>query len=357
MTTELLGMAAGKHGQHTLTLDASTTGSAPPAIAASNGRLATAWVGAQGFQTALVTATGAALRLPFAVPTSGTLAGYEVAIDSTGARAVMWLDSLGIRLQSISVAGVPATPVTLASETSSFYSLNSDDVGGWWVVWIGGTRLLATDVAAGQTSVSPIDLGGAPTRLAGARTLHRRFWTAVADGKGGLWVGLPRTLLHVEQSGVSQRRNARKLTLAAGDGRTALAEEIGAGGILVRPLGHGGRVLRLHRDGSLLALAYDASRRRTELLSALARGRVELTSVSARGHVSSALVRGCPRAGTGELVASAGLTGVACAGRPFEAESVETGGDFEGGRDVHFYLLRGRARLDGEALFEGVHAY
>jgi hypothetical protein len=357
MTTELQSLAAGRHGERTLTLDASTTGSAPAAIAAGSGRLASAWVGAQGLQTALVTADGAALRTPLAVPASGAIGGYEVAIDSTGARAVLWLDLLGVRLQSISSAGVPGTPVTLSPDTSRFYSLNSDDAGGWWVVWIAGARLVAADVAADGTSTAPIDLGAAPTRLAGARTLHRRFWTAVADGKGGLWVGLPSKLLRVEATGVSERRAARRLTLAEGDGRTALAEDLGAGGIVVRPLGHAGRALRLRKAGSLLDLAYDASRQRTELLTAVAHGRVELMALGGGGHVSSALVRGCPRAGTGELVAGAGLTGVACAGRSFEAESVETGGDFEGGRDVHFYLLRGGARLRGEALFEGVHAY
>lgn len=147
------------------------------------------------------------------------------------------------------------------------------------------------------------------------------------------------------------------LAAAAGDRRTYLAEALGAGRILVRGLGGTGRPRHLRNAGSLLDIAYDDSRQRTELLTAVARGRVELTTLGASGHVSSALVRGCPRAGTGELVAHAGLVGVACAGRPFEAESVETGGDFEGGRYVHYYLLRDGRRIGGEGLFEGVHAY
>ncbi|HEV3093871.1 MAG TPA: hypothetical protein VGY30_05080 [Solirubrobacteraceae bacterium] len=357
MTTELQSLAAGKHGERTLTLDASTTGSAPPAIAARDGRLATAWVGVHGLQTAFVTANGAALRSPLAVPASGAIGGYEVAIASTGARAVLWLDSLGVRLQSISSAGVPAAPVTLAAGASRYYSLNSDDAGGWWVLWIAGTRLLAADVAADGTTATPIDLGAAPVHAEGARVLHPRLWSVIADGKGGVWVVLTGVLLHVGVTGVSQRHTARMQIVAEGDRRTSLAEEIGAGGILVRPLGRAGRALRLRNLGSLLDLAYDDSRQRTELLTAVTRGSVELTTLSGSGHVSSVLVRGCPRAGTGELVAHAGLVGVACAGRPFEAESVETGGDFEGGRYVHYYLLHEGRRIGGEGLFEGLHAY
>jgi hypothetical protein len=357
MTTELQSLAAGKHGERTLMLDASTMGSAPPAIASRDGRLATAWVGAHGLQTALVTADGVALRSPLAVPVSGTIGGYEVAIDSTGARAVLWLDSLGVRLQSISSAGVPAAPVTLAAGASRYYSLGSDDAGGWWVLWIAGTRLLAADVAADGTSATPIDLGAAPVHAEGARVLHPRLWSAIADGKGGVWVVLTGVLLHVGATGVSRRHTARMLTVAEGDRRTSLAEELGAGGILVRGLGRAGRARHLRNVGSLLDVAYDAAQQTTDLLTALAGGHVELTTLGGRGHVKSVLVRGCPRAGTGELAAHAGLVGVACAGRPFEAESVETGGDFEGGRYVHYYLLRDGRRIGGEGLFEGVHAY
>ncbi|HEX3392738.1 MAG TPA: hypothetical protein VHS55_09255 [Solirubrobacteraceae bacterium] len=358
METYLESFVAGKHGAHTLALDVSTSGSAPAALATSAGRLATAWVGSHGFQTALVTANGAALRTPVTVPVSGSVGGYVVAIDTSGARAVLWLDSLGIRLQVVSPVGVAALPLTLAPGTTSFFSLTADDTGGWWAVWIAASgRVLAADVEADGTIAPPIDLAGAPAHAAGARMLYTRLWTAVADGQGGVWVGLPGGLLHVERTGVAERRSAHKLTLAEGDSRSALAEDLGGGGIVVRPVGRLGRSVRLRHIGSLLAIAYDDSRQTTELLSAVARGRVELTTLSKRVHVASRLVRGCPPAGTGELVASGGLVGVACASRTFEAESVETGGDFKGGRDIHYYLVRGGRPLHGETFFEGVHDY
>lgn len=357
MQTNVQSFASGKHGARALTLDDSTAGSAPAALAASAGRLATAWVGAHGFQSALVTASGAALRTPVTFTVSGTVEGYVAAIDSSGARAVMWLDSVGVRLQTVSPAGVVGVAVTLAGGASSFYSLNSDDAGGWWAVWIAGSRVVATDVAAGGTTVGPIVLGGAPARPAGARMLHPRLWSAVADGHGGLWVGLPDALLRVERTGAVERRSVRKPILAEGDGRTALAEDLGDGTVLVRPVGRAGRLLRVRHIGSLLDIAYDGSRQQADLLSAVARGRVELTTLSRRGRIVSTPVRGCPRAGAGELVASGGLVGVACAGRPFEAESVETGGDVKSGRYVHYYLLRDAHRLNGEAFFEGLYAY
>jgi hypothetical protein len=357
MLTSLQSFVAGKHGAHTLVLDSSTSGSASPALATSEGLLASAWVGSHGFQTALVTASGAALRTPVTVPASGVVGGYVVAIDSTGARAVLWLDSLGIRLQAVSPAGVAATPITLMPGKTGFFSLTSDERGGWWAVWIAGGRVLGDDVEAGGTVAPAIDLAEAPTHPAAARMLHTRPWTAVADGAGGVWVGLPSGLLHVERAGVVARRSAHKLVLAEGDGRSALTEDFGSAGILVRPVGRSGRSLRLRHVGSLLAVAYDDSRQSTYLLSAVAHGHVQLTSLSKHGHASTVLVRGCPRAGTGELVSGGGLVGVACASRAFEAESVETGGDFKGGRDIHYYLLRNGRPLHGETFFEGVYSY
>jgi hypothetical protein len=269
----------------------------------------------------------------------------------------LWVDSLGIRLQAVSPAGVAASPVLVAPGETSFFSLTSDDSGGWWAVWNAGGRVLAADVEAAGTVAPAIDLAEAPAHPAAARMLHTRPWTAVADGGGGIWVGLPSGLLHVERAGVAQRRSAHKLVLAEGDRRSALAEDLSSTGVLVRPVGYSGRSLRLRHIGSLLAIAYDDSRQSTYLLSALARGRVQLTTVSKRGHAVSAPVRGCPRAGTGELVSSGGLVGIACAGRTFEADSVETGGDFKGGRNVHYYLLRGDRPVHGETFFEGIYSY
>ncbi|MGH2879051.1 MAG: hypothetical protein ACRDK4_05515 [Solirubrobacteraceae bacterium] len=357
MQTGLQSLAAGKRGAHTLTLDSSTSGSAPPALATSEGRTTTAWVGSHGFQSALVTTNGAALRTPVTVPASGALGGYVVAIDSTGARAVLWQDSLGIRLQAVSLAGVAATALRLAPGKTSFFSLSTDERGGWWALWIAAGRVVAADVEAAGTVAPAIDLAAAPAHPVAARMLHTRLWTVLADGEGGIWVGLPGGLLHVERTGAVQRRSAHKLVLAEGERRSALAEDFGPSGILVRPVGRSGRSVRLRHIGSLLAIAYDASAQSTYLLSALARGRVLLTSLSKRGHVSSALVRGCPRAGTGELVAAGGLVGIACAGRTFEASSVETGGDFKGGSNVHYHLLRGARLLRGETFFEGIYSY
>lgn len=357
MQTNLQSFVAGRHGARTLALDASTSGSGPPALATSEGRLAAAWVGSHGFQTALVSANGAALHTPVTVPSSGALGGYVVAIDSTGARAVLWLDSLGIRLQEVSPVGAAATPVLVAPGTTGFFSLTSDDSGGWWAVWNAGGRVLAADVDAAGTVAPAIDLAETPAHPAAARMLHARPWTVVADGGGGIRVGLPSGLLHVERAGVAQRRPAHKLVLAEGDRHSALAEDLGSTGIIVRPVGHSGRSLHLRHIGSLLAIAYDDSHQSTYLLSALARGRVQLTTLSKRGHDVSASVRGCPRAGTGELVASGGLVGIACAGRTFEADSVETGGDFKGGRNVHYYLLRGGRPVHGETFFEGIYSY
>lgn len=356
MQTSLQSFVAGKHGAHTLVLDSSTSGSASPALATSAGRLASAWVGSHGFQTALVSANGAMLRTPVTVPASG-VGGYVVAIDSTGARAVLWLDSLGIRLQAVSPAGVAATPITLMPGKTGFFSLTSDERGGWWAVWIAGRRVLAADVEAGGTVAPAIDLAEAPAHPAAARMLHTRPWTVVADGAGGVWVGLPSGLLHVGRAGVLARRSAHKLVLAEGETRSALTEDFGSAGVLVRPLGRSGRPLRLRHVGSLLAIAYDDSRQSTYLLSAVAHGRVQLTTLSKRGRASAVLVRGCPRAGTGELVSGGGLVGVACASRTFEAESVETGGDFKGGRNIHYYLLRNGRPLHGETFFEGVYSY
>lgn len=357
MQTSLQSFVAGRRGARTLALDASTSGSGPPALAASEGRLAAAWVGSHGFQTALVSADGAALHMPATVPSSGAPSGYVVAIDSTGARAVLWLDSLGIRMQAVSPVGVAAAPVLVAPGKTGFFSLTSDDRRGWWAVWSAGGRVLAADIEAAGTVAPAIDLAEAPVHPAAARMLHRRPWTVLADGAGGIWVGLPSGLLHVERTGVAQRRSAHKPVLAEGDRHSALAEDLGSTGILVRPVGYSGRPLRLRHIGSLLAIAYDDSRQSTYLLSAVAHGRVQLTTLSKRGHAAAVLVRGCPRAGTGELVSGGGLVGVACAGRTFEAESVETGGDFKGGRDIHYYLLHNGRPLHGETFFEGIYSY
>lgn len=355
--TSLQSFAAAKHSAHTLTLDASTVGSGQPALASGGGRTAAAWVGAHGFQSALVSAGGASVSSPVAVPVSGAASGYAVAVDSTGARAVLWLDKLGLRVQTISVAGTAAASLTLASNATTFLSLTSDDAGGWWAVWIAAGRVLAVHVAASGGATAPIDVAAAPRHTIAARLLYPRPWRTVADGSGGVWVGFANAIVRVSATGVRERLGGRGLALAEGDRATTLAESPRAGAIELRPLGRPGLALRLRDLGVLLDLAYDPSRRTTELLTAASRGRVELTAVNARGRVSSLPVSGCPRPGSGEVLAAGGLVGVACGGRHFQAESVETGGDFEEGRYVHYYLLRGGRRLRGEALFEGLHAY
>lgn len=355
--TSLQSFAAAKHSGRTLVLDASTAGSGQPALAAAGGRIAVAWVGSHGFQSALVSAGGASLSAPLAMPTSGAVSGYVVAVDSTGARAVLWLDTLGLRVQTIAAAGAAAAPLTLAPSASTYLSLTSDDAGGWWAMWVATGRVLAVHVAAGGSTTAPIDLAAAPAHTIAARLLYPRPWRAVADGSGGVWVGFANGIVRVAAAGVRERRAGRGVALAEGDRATTLAESPRAGTIGLRPLGRPGRALRLRGLGALLDLAYDPSRRTTELLTAASHGRVELTAVNARGRVSSLPVSGCPRPGGGELAAAGGLVGLACGGRHFEAESVETGGDFEEGRYVHYYLLRGGRRLRGEALFEGLHAY
>jgi hypothetical protein len=65
----------------------------------------------------------------------------------------------------------------------------------------------------------------------------------------------------------------------------------------------------------------------------------------------------CRNRQSGQVEASGGLIAVSCAGRYFNAESVQTGGDERYGRNDLYHLLRTGRESRGNSYFEGFYAY
>lgn len=385
--TELLSIDT--HGSRTLTLDSSTHGKATPAVAVANGRAASAWLGAQGLQSALI-AGGQTLEAVASHAAPGVARNYVLAVDPAGARAVMWSEAAGLELQVVPAGGPPSPALALAAGESGQLALCTDGSGGWWALWEASGRLLAAHVQAngpgpasgpGQASGAPpasgaspasgvppasgpapasIDLGPAPGAPAGgSSSLYRYTWTAVPDGRGGVWVALARTLLHVAPAGaVSRSDYSHAILLAGGESGGALAEDRGRGTIAVRSLARAGaRPVLMRGLGSLVDVAFDTAGGAIDVLAARPHGLV-LAALDRSGRPSGRhSVRVCPRRSSGALVANGGLVAVACAGPAFEAENVESGGDFKSGRNIDYYLLRAGRRLHHEGFFEGSYGF
>ncbi len=347
-----------RHWRH-VTLDQSTAGTGVPAIAARGATSAAAWIGAFGLQSALLGAHGARAGAMHAA--AGKVRDFDVAVGPGRTRAVVWSDDSGTHIQVVSGAGVPSpsAPVSLASAQT--VTVTADDSGGWWVVTAAAGRLTAIDVSAAGGAGPPRDLASS-SASAGARghLLGERSWLALADGHGGLWVGLPHALLHV--TAITRARSLATsgfLALAGGDRASALAQDAGRGDIVVRTLGARlGRAIRLRHAGFVIDVAFDAARRAIELLAGEPHGVVRLSEISTAGHVrGSQTLAYCRNRQSGQVEASGGLIAISCAGRYFNAESVQTGGDEQYGRNNLYQLLRAGRKLRGSSYFEGYYAY
>jgi hypothetical protein len=342
-----------------VTLDQSAAGAGVPAIAARGATSAAAWIGASGLESALLGARAAHTSAMHAA--GGKVGDFDVAVGAGGTRAVAWSDDTGTHIQVVSGAGVPPQPVPVSPASAQTVTVTADDSGGWWVVMVAGGRLTTIDVSAAGGAGPPVDLAssaasaGAPGHLLGDRS-----WLALADGHGGLWVGLPHALLHV--TGTTRSRALATggfLALADGDRASALAQDAGRGDIVVRTIGARlGRAIRLRHAGFVIDIAFDAPRRAIELLAGEPHGVVRLSEISTAGHVRrSQTLAYCRNRQSGQVEASGGLIAVSCAGRNFDAENVQTGGDEQHGRNNLYLLLRAGRKLRGNSYFEGSYAY
>ncbi|HYM44929.1 MAG TPA: hypothetical protein VES65_02045 [Solirubrobacteraceae bacterium] len=360
-TTDIGVQSFGQGDRHWryVTLDQSTAGTDVPAIAARGATSAAAWIGASGLESALLGAQGAhASAMHVAV---GKVGDFDVAVGPGGTRAVAWSDDTGTHIQGVSGAGVPSPSVAVSLASAQTVTVAADDSGGWWVVTAAAGRLTAIDVTAAGGAGPPVDLAssaastGAPGHLLGDRS-----WLALADGHGGLWVGLPHALLHVTAATRARAlATGGFLALADGDRASALAQDAGRSEIVVRTLGARlGRAIRLRHAGFVIDVAFDAARGAIELLAGEPHGVVRLSEISTTGHVRrSQTIAYCRNRQSGQVEASGGLVAVSCAGRYFEAESVQTGGDEQYGRNNLYHLLRAGRALRGNGYFEGVYAY
>lgn len=347
-----------RHWRH-VTLDRSTAGTGVPAIAARGATSAATWIGASGLQSALLGAHGARAGTTHAAV--GKVRDFGVAVGPGGTRAVAWSDDTGTHIQVVSGEGVPSPPTPVSLASAQTVTVSADDSGGWWVVTAAAGRLTAIDVSAAGGAGPPRDLASSAAS-AGARghLLGERSWLALADGHGGLWVGLPHALLHVTATTRSRAlATSGFLALAGGDRASALAQDAGRGDVVVRTIGARlGRAIRLRHAGFVIDVAFDAARRAIELLAGEPHGVVRLSEISTAGHVRrSQTLAYCRNRQSGQVEASGGLIAVSCAGRYFEAENVVGGGSGQYGRNNLYQLLRAGRKLRGNSYSEGSVAY
>ena len=332
-----------------------------PGVLASNGQsVAAAWVGPD-LRSGLL--TSGQVVAPATHPTNGPVGALAVAIAPDSSRAVAWSDSDGVHLQPVGGGGAAAAAVLLTTDLADLVTAVPAEGGAWWVLWRTDSRLFARHLAADGSPDSIRDLAAAsatgPPRAPFLDPSGQHAWTSVADGHGGLWVGLPQRLLHVTATGVSTvGSNSRPLVLATGGGRVVLFARSGQRNIRARVVAGGTkRTIRLVNRGSPIDAAVDAVTGKTYLLSSDASEKVRLTELTRAGkHRSIALGR-CDRRRHGQVAASKGLVAVACAGRFTSQDSVETGGDFRYGRDEIYALLRSGKVLRRQSLFEGDYSY
>jgi hypothetical protein len=295
--------------------------------------------------------------------TNGPVGALAVAVAPDSSRAVAWSDLDGLHLQAIGAGGAGTFAVLLTPELADVVTALPAEGGTWWVLWRTHSRVFARHVAADGSLDSLRDLAAAsetsPPRAPFLSPSGLHAWTSVSDGHGGLWVGLPRRLLHVTAAGVSTvASNSRPLVLATGGGRVVLFSRSGQRNIRVRVIAGGiKRTIRLVNRGTPIDAAVDAVTRKTYLLSTDPKANVRLTEISRGGKHKSIALGFCDRRRHGELAASNGLIAVACAGRYTEQDSVETGGDYQYGRDEIYALMRAGKVLRRQSLFEGYYSY
>jgi hypothetical protein len=275
----------------------------------------------------------------------------------------VWSDSDGVHLKAVDTADPGVSSVVLTPEPADLVSVVPAEGGTWWVLWRTGSRLFARHVAADGSLDSIRDLAAAsatePPRAPFLNPSGQRAWTSVTDGHGGLWVGLPRRLLHVTAEGVSTvASNSRPLVLATGGGRVVLFARSGPHNIRARVIAGGTkRTIRLVNRGTPIDASVDAVTGTIYLLSTDAKENVRLTEIVRGGKHSSVAVSFCGRRRNGQVAAANGLVALACAGRYTEQDSVETGGDYQYGRDEIYALMRGGKVLRRQSLFEGNYSY
>jgi hypothetical protein len=343
-------------GWRGLTLESSTKQdfvSGVPAIAVSGAVSAAAWVSGSHLRTALLGERAAGQQTTY--PAQGKVGAFDVALDPAGARAVSWSDEAGTHLQIIPELEISSPPAPVSATKAAAMTVTADGGGGWWVVMLAARKLTAIDMSGAGVARRPVQL---PYTAAEARRsshlLVPRSWLALADGHGGLWIGLPRALLHTTATGqVRSVAVGGPMAIAAGQGVSALAQESGRT-VAVRTLGvRLGPPIRVSNAGVLMDLAFDASRDVILLLTTdNAGGAVVLREISTSGRIrrSQALPE-CRHRQDGQIEASEGLVAVSCAGPRVESE--QCGGCSSDYRTNHYILLRAGHELRSKAFIEG----
>jgi hypothetical protein len=341
-------------------VDLSDKANGTAALASSAKVVAAAWLG-PGLETGLL--KNGHVLAPATHTANGVVGALDVAVGPSSSRAVAWSDTNGVHLQAVDAAGTVEPEVLLTPEPSDLATVLPAEAGTWWVLWRTDSRLLARHVAAGGALDAPRDIAAAsatkPPRAPFLDPSGEHAWTAVTDGHAGLWVGLPRVLLHVTSSGISKlASSSRPLVLATGGGRVVLFSRAGKRDIKARVIAGGiKRTIRLAGRGSPIDASVDLITRRTYLLSSDAQGNARLTEITRAGKHHSIALAFCDRRRHGQVRASNGVVAVACAGRYTEADSVETGGDYQYGRNEIYALLHAGKVLRRQSLFEGYYSY
>jgi hypothetical protein len=342
--------------------DLTDDGDGTPLLAAGGGAVALAWSGSgSSLMSGLL--QGGHLVATKTHPTNGSPSNPAVAVAPDATRAVVWADSNGLHLQTVTSNGTIGPDVPVATDQPDCMTVSRTEGGAWWAVWRTSARLRARRVAAdGSTSVVR-DLGPASeTTGAGAPFLDASgdtCWRARDDGHGGLWVGLPRLVLHLTAARVvTVGSDARPVVLAAAGARAAVVFRKGAHEVRVRLLAGGTkRTVRLVGRGVPIDAAIDRLTGKVYLLSHDAKENVRLTEIRSGGKHRSRALPFCRRRVHGQVEAAGGVIAVGCAGRYREADSVETGGDFQYGRDNLYVLMHWAKVLRHQTYFEGDYSY
>jgi hypothetical protein len=329
-------------------------------IASSGKWIAAAWLGPD-LKSGLL--EGGQVAAPATHSTNGAVGAFAVAVAPDATRGVVWSDPDGVHLQPVDTADPGVSSVLLTPEQADLVTAVPAEGGSWWVLWRTDSRLFARHVAADGSLDSIRDLAAAsatePPRAPFLNPSGQHAWTSVSDGHGGLWVGLPRRLLHVTVTDVSTvASNSRPLVLATGGGRVVLFSRTRRHDIRVRVIAGGTkRTFRLVHRFSPIDASVDTVTGTIYLLSSDPQENVRLTEIIRGGKHRSVAVSFCNRRAHGQVAAANGLVAVACAGRYSEQDSVETGGDYQYGRDDLYALMRAGKVLRRQSLFEGNYSY
>jgi hypothetical protein len=295
--------------------------------------------------------------------THGPSSSPAVAIAPDATRAVAWADSNGMFLQTVGPGGTAGPEVPLATDATDCIALSGSEGGAWWAVWRTPAGLFARRVAAdGSTSVVRYLGPASETTGTGPPFLDASgdsCWRVKNDGHGGLWVGLPRAVLHVTAARVfAVGSDARPVVLAAAGARAAIVFRKGAHEIRVRLLAGGTkRTVRLAGRGVPIDAAVDRVTGKIYVLSHDAKENVRLTEIRSGGKHRSRALPFCRRRVHSQVEAAGGLIAVGCAGRYREADSVETGGDAQYGRNNLYVIMNWAKVLRRQTFFEGDYSY